>query len=75
LFSMTVSSRPTLNYRRECPIPSWHRGTLRAPETAKGHVFITPEDEHGTVNTILRPHVTQRYKPVVPRTWLLLIEG
>jgi len=49
--------------------------TLRAPETAKGHVFITPEDEHGTVNTILRPHVTQRYKPVVPRTWLLLIEG
>jgi len=49
--------------------------TLRAPETAKGHVFITPEDEHWTVNTILRPHVTQRYKPVVPRTWLLLIEG
>ena len=27
----------------------------QAPGTAKGHVFITLEDEHGLINVILRP--------------------
>src|SRR3990172_1935854 len=43
LFSMTVSSRPTLNYRRECPIPSWHRG-LHYPRCVGGKRACPPED-------------------------------
>ncbi len=49
--------------------------TRQAPSTAKGHVFISLEDEYGTVNAILRPHVFQRYKPVATRSSILLLEG
>src|SRR4030067_1050036 len=49
--------------------------TRQAPETAKGHVFITLEDEFGTVNTILRPGVFLRYKPVATQSSLLILEG
>jgi error-prone DNA polymerase len=49
--------------------------TRQAPQTAKGHVFITLEDEFGTVNAILRPGVFLRYKPVATRSSLLMLEG
>ena len=49
--------------------------TRQAPQTAKGHVFITLEDEFGTVNTILRPGVFLRHKPVATRSSLLILEG
>jgi error-prone DNA polymerase len=49
--------------------------TRQAPETAKGHVFITLEDEFGTVNTILRPGVFLRYRPVATQSSLLILEG
>jgi error-prone DNA polymerase len=49
--------------------------TRQAPGTAKGHVFISLEDEYGTVNCILRPHVFQRYKPVATRSSVLVLEG
>jgi error-prone DNA polymerase len=49
--------------------------TRQAPSTAKGHVFISLEDEYGTINCILRPHVFQRYKPVATRSSVLVLEG
>ncbi|MDP9245853.1 MAG: error-prone DNA polymerase, partial [Chloroflexota bacterium] len=35
------------------------------PETAKGHVFLSLEDEFGLVNIIIRPATYAKYKPVV----------
>ncbi|MFV1859895.1 MAG: DNA polymerase III subunit alpha [Anaerolineales bacterium] len=49
--------------------------TRQAPSTAKGHVFISLEDEYGTVNAILRPHIFERYKPVATRSSILVLEG
>ncbi len=49
--------------------------TRQAPSTAKGHVFITLEDEYGTVNTILRPQIFQRYKSIALRSSVLLMQG
>ncbi|MFQ5942334.1 MAG: DNA polymerase III subunit alpha [Anaerolineales bacterium] len=49
--------------------------TRQAPGTAKGHVFISLEDEYGTVNCILRPHIFQRYKPIAIRSSVLVLEG
>jgi error-prone DNA polymerase len=45
------------------------------PPTAKGHVFITLEDEEGLVNLIVRPDVFERYRDVLRNTPLLWIEG
>ncbi|MFN2241969.1 MAG: OB-fold nucleic acid binding domain-containing protein, partial [Anaerolineae bacterium] len=45
------------------------------PPTAKGHVFITLEDEEGLVNLIVRPDVYERYRDVLRNTPLLWIEG
>ena len=49
--------------------------TRQAPSTAKGHVFISLEDEYGTINCILRPHVFHQYKPVATRSSVLMLEG
>jgi error-prone DNA polymerase len=47
----------------------------QSPPTAKGHHFITLEDEFGLINVIIRPRVYARYR----RTWrenrLLIVEG
>jgi error-prone DNA polymerase len=47
----------------------------QSPPTAKGHHFITLEDESGMINVIIRPGVYARYR----RTWrenrLLIVEG
>jgi len=45
------------------------------PPTAKGHVFITLEDEEGLVNLIVRPGVYGQYRDVLRNTPLLWIEG
>jgi error-prone DNA polymerase len=45
------------------------------PPTAKGHVFITLEDEEGLVNLIVRPGTYERYRDVLRNAPLLLVEG
>jgi error-prone DNA polymerase len=45
------------------------------PGTAKGTIFITLEDEVGTINLILWPHVCQRFRKVVHRAVALIAEG
>jgi error-prone DNA polymerase len=45
------------------------------PPTAKGHVFITLEDEEGLVDLIVRPDVYHRYRGVLRGAPLLLVEG
>jgi len=45
------------------------------PPTAKGHVFITLEDEEGLVNLIVRPQVYERYRDVLRNEPLLWAEG
>ncbi|MHB1417861.1 MAG: helix-hairpin-helix domain-containing protein, partial [Chloroflexota bacterium] len=47
----------------------------QAPPTAKGHVFLTLEDEAGLVNVILRPAVHQQYYLLVRTSPALIIEG
>lgn len=45
------------------------------PPTAKGHVFITLEDEEGLTNLIIRPTVYERYKSAIRNALLLWAEG
>jgi error-prone DNA polymerase len=45
------------------------------PLTAKGHVFITLEDEHGLVNAILRPDTYDRFRQTARREPFLVIGG
>jgi len=47
----------------------------QAPPTAKGHHFITLEDEAGLMNIIIRPRVHDRYRRVLHGPRLLLFEG
>ncbi len=35
----------------------------QSPPTAKGMLFITLEDETGTMNLVLKPHISQKYRP------------
>jgi len=45
------------------------------PPTAKGHVFITLEDEEGLINLIVRPDVYERYRDALRHAPLLRVEG
>lgn len=47
----------------------------QAPATAKGHVFLTLEDESGLLNIILKPHVYQKHRYLVRTESLLVIDG
>ena len=47
----------------------------QAPPTAKGHHFITLEDEAGLMNIIIRPRVHDRFRRVLHGPRLLLFEG
>jgi len=47
----------------------------QAPRTAKGHVFLTLEDEEGLLNIVLKPHVYQKYRYLVRTKPLLVVEG
>jgi error-prone DNA polymerase len=45
------------------------------PPTAKGHLFITLEDEEGLMNLIVRPDVYEQHRDVLRRSPLLRVEG
>lgn len=45
------------------------------PETAKGTVFISLEDETGNVQVIVWPHLKERFRPEVLRSKLLAVYG
>lgn len=45
------------------------------PNTAKGFVFLTIEDEFGTGNVIINPKVFERYRDVIIRNNFLSIRG
>jgi error-prone DNA polymerase len=47
----------------------------QAPPTAKGHHFITLEDEMGLMNVIVRPDVYQQHRHVLHGALLLIVEG
>jgi len=47
----------------------------QAPPTAKGHHFITLEDEHGFFNVIVRPDVYAKYRRVFRESPLLIVSG
>jgi error-prone DNA polymerase len=47
----------------------------QAPITAKGHVFLTLEDEEGLLNIVLKPAVYHKYRYLVRTEPLLVIEG
>jgi DNA polymerase III alpha subunit len=47
----------------------------QAPPTAKGHHFITLEDERGMMNVIVRPQVYERFRLALRGEPLLLIAG
>jgi error-prone DNA polymerase len=45
------------------------------PPTAKGHLFITLEDEEGLANLIVRPDVYERYREALRNAPLLWVAG
>jgi len=45
------------------------------PETAKGHVFLSLEDEYGLLNIIIRPATYAKYKRVVDQGGAVVIQG
>jgi error-prone DNA polymerase len=47
----------------------------QAPPTAKGHHFITLEDEDGLMNVVVRPKVYADYRRVLHSATLLIVEG
>ncbi len=47
----------------------------QAPPTAKGHHFITLEDENGMMNIIVRPTIYEKYRGVLRSSRLLIVEG
>ena len=47
----------------------------QAPPTAKGHAFLTLEDEGGLVNVILRPAVHQEYYTQIRTNYALVVDG
>jgi error-prone DNA polymerase len=47
----------------------------QAPLTAKGHVFLTLEDENGLVNVILKPQIYEKYRYIARREPLIVVEG
>ena len=49
--------------------------TRQRPGTAKGVVFITLEDETGTINLIIRPTLFETYSSIIMRSSILYTEG
>ncbi len=45
------------------------------PESAKGTIFVTLEDETGPINVILRPEVFERYRKAVLAARLMTVYG
>ncbi len=47
----------------------------QAPATAKGHVFLTIEDEEGLLNVTLKPDVYQKHRHEARTEPLIVVEG
>lgn len=47
----------------------------RQPETAKGVIFVTLEDETGSVNIIVWRHIRERQRTALLRSRLLAVAG
>jgi error-prone DNA polymerase len=47
----------------------------QTPPTAKGHLFVTLEDETGLVNLIVRPDLYERERKLLRGAEMLLAEG
>jgi len=47
----------------------------QSPPTAKGHHFLTLEDENGLMNIIVRPQVYERNRRILHDSRLLIVEG
>jgi error-prone DNA polymerase len=45
------------------------------PETAKGTIFVTLEDETGSINVIVWRHVRERQRQTLLRSRLLAVAG
>ncbi len=45
------------------------------PGTAKGFVFLTMEDETGTVQSIIRPDLYQKHRAFIVSTPVIMVEG
>jgi len=45
------------------------------PETAKGHVFLSLEDETGMANVIIRPATYRQYKRVLDANAAVVVTG
>ncbi|MGH2473386.1 MAG: DNA polymerase III subunit alpha [Candidatus Limnocylindria bacterium] len=70
---------------RACDLESRHHGSYvliagavvvkQHPETAKGHVFLSLEDETGISNIIIRPATYRRYKRVLDSDAAVVVGG
>jgi len=47
----------------------------QSPPTAKGHTFLTLEDEHGLIDVILRPRVAERVRAMLEGSAVLRVIG
>ncbi len=47
----------------------------QAPPTAKGHHFVTLEDEDGFINIVVRPDVYAEYRRVLRESPLVVVTG
>jgi error-prone DNA polymerase len=47
----------------------------QSPATAKGHTFLTLEDEHGLIDVVLRPSTAARYRATLRDHALLRVIG
>ncbi len=47
----------------------------QAPPTAKGHTFLTLEDEHGLIDVVLRPSTAARYRGLLHLNAALRVTG
>jgi error-prone DNA polymerase len=45
------------------------------PETAKGFLFMTLEDEHGLANVIVRPQLAEQSRLVVRQEPFVIVDG
>jgi len=45
------------------------------PQTAKGFVFCTLEDETGLINVVIAPWVYERYRAIIRTSPMLVVEG
>ncbi len=70
------SSREILSMKDGEPVA--HAGLVicrQRPGTAKGFVFLTLEDETGTINVVITPQRFERQALLISRTPLLLVRG